>query len=35
MIGQWDSAGIVLCVGIAVGGIAIGALGIGRRDIAR
>jgi ABC-2 type transport system permease protein len=35
MIGQWDPAGIVLCVGIAAVGIGLGVIGIRRRDIAR
>ncbi len=34
MIGQWDVAGIVACVVIAVGGIALGAWGVSRRDLA-
>jgi ABC-2 type transport system permease protein len=35
MVGQWDIAGVVASVLIAVGGILIGAWGINRRDIAR
>jgi polyether ionophore transport system permease protein len=35
MIGQWDAAGIVASVVIAVGGVALGAWGIRRRDISR
>ncbi len=35
MIGQWDVAGIVACVVIALGGILLGAWGVTRRDIAR
>ena len=35
MIGQWDAAGIVACVVIAVGGIALGTFGMMRRDVAR
>jgi ABC-2 type transport system permease protein len=35
MIGQWDVAGVVASVVIAVAGILIGAWGIRRRDIAR
>jgi ABC-2 type transport system permease protein len=35
MIGQWDVAGIVACVAIAVGGILLGAWGMSRRDVSR
>jgi len=35
MVGQWDVAGVVACVVIAVGGILLGAWGITRRDVAR
>lgn len=35
MIGQWDAAGIVACVVIAVGGVLLGAWGMRRRDVAR
>jgi ABC-2 type transport system permease protein len=35
MVGQWDVAGVVACVVIAVGGILVGAWGINRRDIER
>lgn len=35
MMGQWDAAGMVACVAIAVGGILIGAWGMSRRDVAR
>ena len=35
MIGQWDPAGVVACVVLAVGGIALGAWGMTRRDVAR
>jgi ABC-2 type transport system permease protein len=35
MTGEWDLAGMVACVVIAVGGIALGAWGMGRRDVAR
>ena len=35
MIGQWDPAGVVLCIVVGVGGIALGAWGLGRRDVAR
>jgi ABC-2 type transport system permease protein len=33
MVGSWDSVGIVLCVGLAVGGIAAGTWGFARRDL--
>jgi ABC-2 type transport system permease protein len=33
MVGQWDAAGIVACVAVAVAGVIIGAWGIRRRDI--
>jgi ABC-2 type transport system permease protein len=33
MIGQWDGAGIVACVVIAVGGVLLGAWGMRRRDV--
>jgi ABC-2 type transport system permease protein len=33
MIGQWDLAGVVACVVLAVGGIAAGAWGLSRRDV--
>jgi hypothetical protein len=33
MVGNWDTAGIVACVVIALGGAAIGAFGMTRRDI--
>jgi ABC-2 type transport system permease protein len=33
MIGQWDPAGIVACLVLAVGGIALGAWGMTRRDV--
>ncbi len=33
MIGQWDAAGIIAGVVIAVGGILLGAWGLGRRDV--
>jgi len=35
MVGQWDPAGVLACVVIAVGGILLGAWGITRRDVAR
>ena len=35
MMGNWDVAGMVACVVIAVGGIAVGAWGMTRRDVAR
>jgi ABC-2 type transport system permease protein len=35
MIGQWDAAGIVACVALAVGGILLGAWGMSRRDVGR
>ena len=35
MIGQWDVAGVIACLVIAVGGILLGAWGVTRRDIAR
>jgi len=35
MVGQWDGAGVVASIAIAVAGIAIGTLGIRRRDIAK
>jgi ABC-2 type transport system permease protein len=35
MIGQWDPAGVGLCVVVAVGGVALGAWGMRRRDVAR
>ena len=35
MIGQWDVAGIIACLVVAVGGVLIGSWGIKRRDIAR
>jgi ABC-2 type transport system permease protein len=35
MIGQWEPAGVVACVVIAVGGILLGAWGITRRDVGR
>ncbi len=34
MIGDWDPAGIVACLIIAVGGVALGAWGMTRRDVA-
>jgi len=34
MIGDWDPAGIIACLVIAVGGIAVGAWGMRRRDVA-
>ena len=33
MLGQWDPAGIVASIGLAIVGIAIGALGFQRRDV--
>ena len=33
MLGQWDPAGIVASVVLAVGGVAIGAWGFRRRDL--
>ncbi len=33
MVGQWDLAGVVACVVIAVGGILLGAWGMTRRDV--
>jgi ABC-2 type transport system permease protein len=33
MVGVWDTAGIVACVVLAVGGVAAGAWGMSRRDI--
>jgi ABC-2 type transport system permease protein len=33
MVGTWDTAGIVACVVLAVGGLALGAWGMGRRDV--
>ena len=35
MIGQWDVAGVIACVVIAVGGIVVGAAGMSRRDVTR
>ena len=35
MVGQWDVAGVVACVVIAVGGILLGAWGVTRRDVER
>jgi ABC-2 type transport system permease protein len=35
MAGQWDAAGVVACVAIAVVGILLGAWGMARRDVAR
>jgi len=35
MLGQWDVAGIVACLAIAVGGILLGAWGMSRRDVGR
>ena len=35
MIGQWDLAGVVACIAIAIGGTLLGAWGISRRDVAR
>jgi ABC-2 type transport system permease protein len=35
MVGQWDVAGIVACVALAVCGIALGAWGMRRRDVTR
>jgi ABC-2 type transport system permease protein len=35
MMGQWDIAGVVACLVIAVGGIVLGAWGMSRRDVAR
>jgi putative exporter of polyketide antibiotics len=34
MIGNWDPAGVVACLVLAVGGLLLGAIGIRRRDIA-
>ena len=33
MVGQWDVAGVVASLVIAVGGVAIGAWGFARRDL--
>jgi ABC-2 type transport system permease protein len=35
MVGQWDVAGVVASIGIALAGVVIGAWGIQRRDITR
>jgi ABC-2 type transport system permease protein len=35
MIGQWDAAGVIACLVVAVGGVLLGAWGVSRRDIAR
>ena len=35
MIGNWDPAGLAVCLVLAVLGIGVGAVGLGRRDIAR
>jgi ABC-2 type transport system permease protein len=35
MMGEWDVAGVVACVAIALGGIGIGAWGMTRRDVER
>jgi ABC-2 type transport system permease protein len=35
MVGQWNWAGVVACLAIAVGGLLIGAWGMRRRDVAR
>ncbi len=34
MVGTWDPAGIILCLGIAVGGVLLGTWGMARRDLA-
>jgi ABC-2 type transport system permease protein len=34
MIGNWDVAGVIACLVLAVGGLMVGAIGIRRRDIA-
>ncbi len=33
MVGVWDAAGLVACLGLIVGGVAVGALGMRRRDV--
>ena len=33
MVGQWDAAGIVASLVLAIGGVAIGAWGFARRDL--
>jgi putative exporter of polyketide antibiotics len=33
MVGQWDAAGVVASIVIAVGGVALGAWGFARRDL--
>jgi hypothetical protein len=33
MVGQWDLAGVLASLVIAVGGVAIGAWGFARRDL--
>jgi ABC-2 type transport system permease protein len=35
MVGQWDAAGVIASLAIAIGGIVLGAYGMQRRDIAR
>ena len=35
MIGQWDVAGVIACLGLAVGGVLLGAWGMTRRDVQR
>ncbi len=34
MVGNWDVAGVVACLVLALGGLALGAWGMGRRDVA-
>jgi ABC-2 type transport system permease protein len=33
MIGAWDGAGMIACLGLALGGVTLGAWGMGRRDV--
>ncbi len=33
MVGAWDMAGIVVCLGLAIGGLCVGAWGMSRRDV--
>ena len=34
MVGNWDPAGVVVCLSLAVGGLLLGAWGVTRRDVA-
>jgi ABC-2 type transport system permease protein len=33
MVGAWDGAGIIACLGLAIGGLAVGSWGMSRRDV--